>query len=148
MSKIIDNLYLGSIDDVRSVNFIRDNKIKLIVNAAIEVIVPIHEDVSIIMNLQWNDDLLQRIDLCFLDYLTNVIHSFLKENKAVLVNCFAGISRSSTIVIAYMMKYYNMTFDEAFNYVKSKRWFINPNPNFRIILENYEKHLLVNKQSL
>ena len=148
MSKIIENLYLGNIDDVQSDKFIRENNIKLIINAAIEVIVPIHEDVNIIMNLQWHDSMEQSINFCFLDYLTNVIHSFLKENKAVLVNCFAGISRSSTIVIAYMMKYYNMTFDEAFNYVQSKRWIVNPNPNFRIILKNYERYLLDNKQSL
>ena len=148
MSKIIENLYLGNIDDVQSVKFIRENNIKLIINAAIEVIVPIHEDVNIIMNLQWHDSMEQSINFCFLDYLTNVIHSFLKENKAVLVNCFAGISRSSTIVIAYMMKYYNMTFDEAFNYVQSKRWIVNPNPNFRIILKNYERYLLNTKQSL
>jgi len=148
MSKIIENLYLGNIDDVQSVKFIRENNIKLIINAAIEVIVPIHEDVNIIMNLQWHDSMEQSINFCFLDYLTNVIHSFLKENKALLVNCFAGISRSSTIVIAYMMKYHNMTFDEAFNYVKSKRWIVNPNPNFRIILKNYERYLLDNKQSL
>jgi len=148
MSKIIENLYLGNIDDVQSVKFIRENDIKLIINAAIEVIVPIHEDVNIIMNLQWHDSMEQSINFCFLDYLTNVIYSFLKENKAVLVNCFAGISRSSTIVIAYMMKYHNMTFDEAFNYVQSKRWIVNPNPNFRIILKNYERYLLDNKQSL
>jgi len=148
MSKIIENLYLGNIDDVQSVKFIRENNIKLIINAAIEVIVPIHEDVNIIMNLQWHDSMEQSINFCFLDYLTNVIHSFLKENKAVLVNCFAGISRSSTIVIAYMMKYYNMTFDEAFNYVQSKRWIVNPNPNFRMILKNYEQYLLNTKQSL
>ena len=148
MSKIIENLYLGNIDDVQSVKFIRENNIKLIINAAIEVIVPIHEDVNIIMNLQWHDSMEQSINFCFLDYLTNVIHSFLKENKAVLVNCFAGISRRSTIVMAYMMKYYNMTFDEAFNYVQSKRWIVNPNPNFRIILKNYERYLLNTKQSL
>jgi protein-tyrosine phosphatase len=148
MSKIIENLYLGNIDDVQSVKFIRENNIKLIINAAIEVIVPIHEDVNIIMNLQWHDSMEQSINFCFLDYLTNVIHSFLKENKAVLVNCFAGISRSSTIVIAYMMKYHNMTFDEAFNYVQSKRWIVNPNPNFRMILKNYERYLLNTKQSL
>jgi protein-tyrosine phosphatase len=148
MSKIIENLYLGNIDDVGSVKFIRENNIKLIINAAIEVIVPIHEDVNIIMNLQWHDSMEQSINFCFLDYLTNVIHSFLKENKAVLVNCFAGISRSSTIVIAYMMNYHNMAFDEAFNYVQGKRWIVNPNPNFQIILKNYERYLLDKKQSL
>lgn len=148
MSKIIEKLYLGNIDDVQSAKFIKENNIKLIVNAAVEVTVPIYEDVSLIMNLQWYDSIEQPIDFCFLDYLVNVINSFIRNNKAVLVNCFAGVSRSSTIVIAYIMKYHNMSFEEAFNYVQSKRWFINPNINFRNVLKNYEKYLTYNKQSL
>lgn len=148
MSKIIENLFLGNIDNAQSANFISENNIKLIMNAAIEVNVPIHENVNLIMNLQWYDSIEQPIGFCYLDYLTSVINSFLKDNKAVLVNCFAGISRSATIVIAYMMKYHNMNFENAFSYVQSKRWIVNPNPNFRNILKSYEQYLLDKRQSL
>lgn len=141
MSKIIENLYLGNIDDVHSTKFITDNNIKLIINAAIEVSVPTHENVNLVMNLQWYDSLDQPIGFCYLDHLADVIDSFLKENEAVLVNCFAGISRSSTIVIAYMMKYHNMRYIQALDYVRNRRFIINPNPNFRNILNSYEQFL-------
>jgi protein-tyrosine phosphatase len=33
----------------------------------------------------------------------------------------AGISRSVTLIIAYLIRYMNKTFDEAYNYMKIKR---------------------------
>lgn len=44
-------------------------------------------------------------------------NSFIKEaiqKGGVLVHCFAGVSRSSTVVIAYLMQEKNMNFAEAF----------------------------------
>ena len=46
------------------------------------------------------------------------------------MHCFGGISRSATIVIAYMMKKEMMNLEEAFNYVKERRDIINPNDGF------------------
>ena len=51
-------------------------------------------------------------------------------NSSVLVHCVAGISRSSTIVIAYLMKREKMTLKDAYAYVKSKRTIIRPNQGF------------------
>lgn len=39
----------------------------------------------------------------------------------VLVHCMAGVSRSASLVIAYLMKSRNIGFNEAFGLVKSKR---------------------------
>jgi len=49
----------------------------------------------------------------------------------VLVHCHMGVSRSATVVIAYLMKYFHMTHREAYNFVKKKRSVINPNEGFR-----------------
>lgn len=48
----------------------------------------------------------------------------------VLVHCFAGISRSSSGIIAYLMNKYGQTFTEALAYCKAKRPIVDPNPGF------------------
>ena len=52
------------------------------------------------------------------------------EKTNVLVHCFAGVSRSASIIIAYLMKEKNNTYKEAFSFVKAKRSIIDPNFGF------------------
>ena len=56
----------------------------------------------------------------------------------VLVHCYAGISRSATIVIAYLMWKRKIGMREARLYVKSKRESISPNNTFISDLLNYQ----------
>jgi protein-tyrosine phosphatase len=55
----------------------------------------------------------------------------LQSGGRVFVHCFAGVSRSATIVIAYLMKEHGLSFNSAIKFVKSKRPQINPNDGFR-----------------
>lgn len=59
---------------------------------------------------------------------------FIKEGiqaGGVIVHCYAGVSRSATCVIAYMMAVHGMSFFEALSYVRSRRHIINPNIGFQ-----------------
>lgn len=64
----------------------------------------------------------------------NSTYQFLKEakdaGKVVLVHCKKGISRSSSTVIAFAMKEYGWSLDEALDYVKTRRNCITPNKGF------------------
>ena len=45
----------------------------------------------------------------------------------MFVHCAAGISRSSTIAVAYLMAKYNIGFDQALGMVKRSRGCVCPN---------------------
>lgn len=49
---------------------------------------------------------------------------------SVLVHCAAGVSRSASIVIAYLMRNNGMNYTEAYALVKNKRFVICPNHGF------------------
>lgn len=73
-------------------------------------------------------------------------HNFIEEarrNKCnILVHCKAGISRSPTIAIAYLMKWKQLHLQDAYDFVKKCRPQISPNLNFIGQLMNYERSLL------
>ena len=60
------------------------------------------------------------------------------DQQAVLVHCEAGISRSATTVIAYLMKFHSMTLGQAFEHTKERRRIINPNTGFVEQLRRFE----------
>lgn len=61
-----------------------------------------------------------------------------EEGSKVLVHCKMGISRSASVVIAYVMKAKNWNLHKALTYVKNKRTCIKPNENFLKQLEVYQ----------
>nr|XP_018684548.1 PREDICTED: dual specificity protein phosphatase 1B-like isoform X4 [Musa acuminata subsp. malaccensis] len=75
--------------------------------------------------------------------------SFIDEARSagggVLVHCFAGMSRSVTVVVAYLMKKHRMSLSDALSLVRSKRPHIAPNHGFLTQLANFEKSLGVNQ---
>jgi hypothetical protein len=76
-----------------------------------------------------------------LDEACDWIEKSRKAEKNVLVHCLAGMSRSATLVIAYLMKYEKMSLWEAYWHVKERRFCINPNTGFKARLIDYEKQL-------
>jgi hypothetical protein len=71
--------------------------------------------------------------------LCESIHSSLTEGKNVGVHCQVGVSRSVTLVLAYLMKYEGLSLKEAVERVKSCRPFICPNRGFLEILGKLER---------
>lgn len=70
-----------------------------------------------------------------------------KENGKVLVHCFAGISRSSTIACAIVMQELGVSTKEALAIVAKNRQKVNPNSGFVQKLNELEKLLKVSKTS-
>ncbi|CAK8563552.1 unnamed protein product [Lathyrus sativus] len=81
-------------------------------------------------------NLTQYFDGCF-----EFIDEAKKNGGCVLVHCYAGRSRSVTIIVAYLMKYRGMSLSEALQHVKNKRPKAAPNRGFIRQLEEFEKSL-------
>lgn len=79
--------------------------------------------------MQIDDSLEQNISSIIGEALDFISESQ-RNNCNVLIHCVSGISRSASIVIAYMMDKYKLNYDQAFTHVKSKRDIIRPNTNF------------------
>lgn len=69
------------------------------------------------------------------------IHEAIKNGGVVLVHCFAGVSRSASVVIAYLMRYHGMSYMQAFTHVKTRRPWICPNYGFVNQLKRYDSWL-------
>lgn len=141
MSLILKNLFLGSASDANDFLFIKQNNIKLIVNVTKDILTDYSalgfEDIKVI-RIPIDDidtESLNAKNLLISTLIT--IKKYIDENKGVLVHCRAGVSRSASIVIAYLMKYHNLSFSQAQNYVRSRRSIINPNAGFITQLLNF-----------
>lgn len=69
--------------------------------------------------------------------------NFIDSSNKILINCTAGVSRSSTIVIAYLIKN-GMRFNDALLLVKNKRPRISPNIGFLKQLKEFESLIMFN----
>jgi protein-tyrosine phosphatase len=63
-----------------------------------------------------------------------------------LKDILSGVSRSATIVLAYLMKYHHNTLKEAYLYLAEKRPQICPNEGFLIQLIRYEDELIQSRE--
>lgn len=70
---------------------------------------------------------------------------FLEEarssDKGVLVHCLAGVSRSVTITVAYLMHKCSLSLNDAFNLVRSRKSNVAPNFHFMEQLHSFEIEL-------
>lgn len=73
------------------------------------------------------------------------IDDALRTKGKIIINCARGISRSATIVIAYLMYRYNLRLSDAYLLLLSLRPQIRPNSNFRRQLEMFEQELVYNR---
>ena len=70
------------------------------------------------------------------------IDEAINEGHKILIHCHAGISRSTSITIAYLMYKHNLRYERAYSRVKAKRYCCKPNSRFVTQLKNYDFSLL------
>ncbi|CAF1607988.1 unnamed protein product [Rotaria sp. Silwood1] len=137
ITEVIDNLYISGLE---STGTILNKGIRSVINISSEC--PMqdlgptvdYEKISI-------PDLPTTSIQPYFDRLTDRIDQSLRQGKKTLVHCYVGRSRSASIILAYLMKYKQMSLREAFYYLRSRRPIIGPNFGFIKQLVAYEKSL-------
>lgn len=86
-----------------------------------------------------DQDMMTFFEDCF-DFIDNVK----AQGGKILVHCFAGRSRSATILTAYLMAREKMQLQDAIALVKENRPIVNPNSGFRLQLKQFQNELFGN----
>ena len=132
MANIIHKIYLGNKNNALDDVFITDNNIKYIINITLDIFNKYNHIKYYNYNIEDScDDNIQE----YFDEITSIINN--NKNNNILVHCRVGKSRSATLILAYLMKYENMTLKKSLDFVRSKKN-IQPNICFFDNLIKYE----------
>jgi protein-tyrosine phosphatase len=71
-----------------------------------------------------------------------ILDSWRQQGRVVVVHCAAGVSRSTVVVAAHLVRRYGMSSGDALALVKRQRKVTNPNPGLVALLGEYERRLL------
>ena len=137
-SELTEQLYLAACRAVTS-KCLLDLGITSIVNATLELPTVAYQKQETIQ-IAVEDRVSAKLNIYF-DLIADKIQQVHLGGGKILIYCRAGQSRSATLCIAYFMKYHDMSYDQAYQYVKGRRPIIHPNIGFIRQLKEYETKL-------
>lgn len=155
-NQIIDGLYLGNYYAAQSKTFIKDKNIKLVINCSKDIEFPdFYDNIDKFkfnyMRISLNDsrnDIDQFMMAISIPKICPIIHQYLSDDKHVYVHCYAGMQRSATIIICYLIyrdfiNYSNIKpLKNYYNFLKSKRVVVfEPTPTFVNIIKRYHTNI-------
>lgn len=128
--EVYPGLYLGNAAFASDVDLLSGLGITHIVNCAKEVPDYFKGDFNFeYLHLMLNDVPDENITR-FFEVSRKFIKESLDNHKIVLVHCWAGVSRSVTIVIYYLVKTLGISVKDALQMIRQCRPIANPNPGF------------------
>ncbi|XP_067388098.1 protein phosphatase Slingshot homolog 3 isoform X2 [Emydura macquarii macquarii] len=144
-SKIFDHLYLGSEWNAANLEELQRNRISHILNVTREID-NFFPALFTYMNVRLYDEETSQL-LPYWKETYHFISNVRAQNSRVLVHCKMGVSRSASTVIAYAMKEYGWTLEQAYRHVRERRPIVHPNPSFMRQLEFYQGILDASRHS-
>lgn len=140
-------LFVGSFEGAKDIKSLRINKINAVLTASGSSIIKyLYHDVYLHKIILAQDiesyDLTKHFQEAF-DFIDRA-----RKSTNVLVHCFAGVSRSVTLVVAYLMARYQWTMGRAMEHVRQKRAVAQPNPGFMRQLRKFENRIANEQERL
>jgi protein-tyrosine phosphatase len=163
-NKIITGLYLGNYTPAYDKKFILEKKIDLVINCSNDIEFPNFYKKSIILerpNFKYIrialDDSFNETDQIImannLEKICPIIHKYLKNKQNIYIHCYAGMQRSATIVLCYLIyKDYIennkiLSLKKYYKFLKRKRIVVfNPDPTFIKVIKKYYKIIILQKK--
>ena len=127
MNKIAEKLYLGNLQAAQDFKALKRAGIThvLTVASGIKPFFPDEFTYKVISVADQSSSALIRHFPSAIQFIQEGI-----SKGGVLVHCHAGVSRSASCVIAFLMKTQGMSFDDAFKFASARRPIIFPNMGF------------------
>ena len=132
---ITDKVFLGNYDAAKSKDLLIKNNITHVLTYGKYMELKFKNDFKY-LQLNIEDIIEEDIENYF-----KIAFDFIESGETVFVHCNAGVSRSPSIVIAYLMRKNKLTFLQAYDKVKTCRDSIFPNESFINQLKIYEEKL-------
>ena len=148
---IKDFLYISSYKTASTVTDLKNLKITNIINCSGDLCENLSNDSSLLnieyLTLNIRDNVSENLE-CLFFLCINYINDVKEKKGRVLIHCYKGVSRSVSIVIAYLIYLYKWSYDKAFDFVQSKRSIANPNIGFYLQLKTFYKRLTLDNDRL
>ncbi|KAF9931034.1 Dual specificity protein phosphatase 9 [Linnemannia zychae] len=159
---VLPNLYLGAEHNATNVRVLKRLGITFVLNVAIEIAQQGEASGTTMITTQLNTSAVEEasrggIEFKSLswthhqkDLLRDFPRAFAMIDEALaanggqgkaLVHCQLGVSRSASLVIAYVMRARGMGLTEAYDFVKQRSGVISPNMSLMYQLAEFEKNL-------
>ena len=145
-NKILSNLYLGNCIHSGNRKILIDLKITNIINVTRNMMdsQTIKNDKQLnveYLRIPITDSPNEQIETKFKGSAVYIDKILADPRKRVLIHCQHGISRSSAILIAYLIWKRQWSYDETFKFVKNRRNTICPNKGFVMKLKDWSQSI-------
>ncbi|CAJ1854046.1 unnamed protein product [Sphenostylis stenocarpa] len=139
-SRIAEHIYLGSDTVAKNHELLRQNGITHVLNC-VGFVCPEYFKGDFVYKTLWLQDSPTEDITSILYDVFDYFEDVREQGGRVLVHCCQGVSRSTTLVIAYIMWREGQSFEDAFQFVKTARAVTNPNMGFACQLLQCQKRV-------
>ena len=135
-------MVLGDCNSAVDLAILKPNKVKTIISIGLEAKPSKNKVPEEIAHHVYDihDNKQQKLPIELIDEVVAIIEEGRKRG-GVLIHCYAGVSRSSTFTIAYIMNKKKLSYDKAKEKAKKYRPCVHPGDGFVRQLQFYEKVL-------
>eukprot|EP00257_Ricinus_communis_P022755 XP_015582577.1 protein-tyrosine-phosphatase MKP1 [Ricinus communis] len=139
-SKVAEHVYLGGDAVAKDREILKQNGITHVLNC-VGFVCPEYFKADFVYRTLWLQDSPSEDITSILYDVFDYFEDVREQGGRVFVHCCQGVSRSTSLVIAYLMWREGQSFDDAFQYVKSARGIADPNMGFACQLLQCQKRV-------